>query len=522
MKTAISPLALTLLFLLLLTPTAIAQKARQGAGSRKPSPATKPEPTPAVAQPTATPKPKPPRPPSAPIGLVEVNGQTITTADLDPAIRQQIDNVEERIDTARRSILDLQINTMLLEVEAKRRRISSHQLYELEVAKRIPTPTPAQIKQFIDDNKEQFEGMNQATISSQVSALMHDEYESRLADAFVLRLRKTIPVVMGVDITTPNLSGEAVLATIGGTPIRASMLNERLKPIIYRMRMEVYTAERAQAEQMVDNILLLAEAGRRQVGPEEIVRKEISDKLRPPSEAEVAKFYADNKARISGDLDSVRNQLINYLQEEARQKLEKEMSAQLRKNAQVRWLITEPPQPVQAVSVDDDPSLGPIGAPVTIVEFTDFQCPSCAAMHPILEEILKSYGNKVRFVVRDFPLQQHEWAKKAAEAANAAKAQGKFFEYAALLFQRQKALDVPSLKKYATELGLNRARFDAELDKGIYESEIKKDLEDGEIYGVGSTPSIFINGVLLKVLSVEGLREAIDRAAAGKPPVSPQ
>jgi len=135
---------------------------------------------------------------------------------------------------------------------------------------------------------------------------------------------------------------------------------------------------------------------------------------------------------------------------------------------------------------------------------------------------LKAYGNKVRFVVRDFPLEQHEWARKAAEAANAAKAQGKFFEYAALLFQRQKALDVASLKKYASELGLNRARFDAELDKGIYESEIKHDLDDGEIYGVGSTPSIFINGVLLKVLSAEGLREAIDRAAAGnKPPGTP-
>jgi protein-disulfide isomerase len=98
-------------------------------------------------------------------------------------------------------------------------------------------------------------------------------------------------------------------------------------------------------------------------------------------------------------------------------------------------------------------------AAVTIVEFTDFQCPACAAMHPVLEEVLKSYGNKVRFVVRDFPLNQHEWARKAAEAANAANAQGKFFEYIAVLFKNQKALDVPSLKKYASDLGLDRARL---------------------------------------------------------------
>ena len=138
-------------------------------------------------------------------------------------------------------------------------------------------------------------------------------------------------------------------------------------------------------------------------------------------------------------------------------------------------------------------------------------------MHPVLEEVLKSYGDKVRFVVRDFPLSQHENARKAAEAANAANAQGKFFEYIALLFQRQKALDVPSLKKYASELGLDRARFDAALDRGVYAAEVQRDVEDGELYGVGSTPTIFINGVQLRALSVEGLREAIDKAAKPAP-----
>jgi protein-disulfide isomerase len=202
-----------------------------------------------------------------------------------------------------------------------------------------------------------------------------------------------------------------------------------------------------------------------------------------------------------------------YLQQEDQHRLERELSDRLRKNADIRWLITEPTQPVQNISVDDDPARGAANAPVTIVEFTDFQCPACAAMHPVIEEVLKSYGDKVRFVVRDFPLTQHEWARKAAEAANAANEQGKFFEYAALLFQRQKALDVASLKKYASELGLDRTRFDAALDRGTFAAEVKHDLEDGEMYGVGSTPTIFINGVQLRVLNADGLREAIDRAA---------
>ena len=135
-------------------------------------------------------------------------------------------------------------------------------------------------------------------------------------------------------------------------------------------------------------------------------------------------------------------------------------------------------------------------------------------MQPILEEVLKSYGNRVRLVVRDFPLQQHTNARKAAEAANAANAQGKFFEYAALLFKRQNALDVPSLKKYASEIGLDRARFDAALDSGKYAAEVKHDIDDGQMYGVESTPTIFVNGITLRDLSAEALRAAIDRGLA--------
>lgn len=428
-------------------------------------------------------------------------------------MRKEVEGLEEQLAEARRSLLDLEINTALLKAEAKKRRIDSHRLYEIEVSKRATMPTQAQIKKFIDENKAQFEGMDPQTANQQVAVYLHDELESKLADDLVKRLRQTIPVVMGVDVNSPNLSDDAVLATVGGQPLKASLLKERLKPIVYKIQLETYMHAKRQADQLVDNMLLLDEARRRQIGPEQIIRAEISDKVRPPTEAQVAKFYEDNKTRINGDLNSVRNQIALYLQEEDKRRLEGELSTRLRKNADIRWLMTEPVQPVQNVSVDDDPSRGNPNAPVTIVEFTDFQCPACAAMHPVLEEVLKSYGDKVRFVVRDFPLSQHENARKAAEAANAANAQGKFFEYITLLFQRQKALDVPSLKKYASELGLDRARFDADLDRGVYAAEVSKDIEDGEMYGVGSTPTIFINGVQLRVLSPEGLREAIDKAA---------
>jgi protein-disulfide isomerase len=454
-----------------------------------------------------------PQRPAAPPNLVTVNGQTFTTADLPPALRQELAQVEDRIAEARKGVLELQINTILLAVESRKRRIDTHRLYEIEVVRRIPPITQAQVKKFIDENRDEFEGRDVATANQQVVAYLREEAEAKLADALVKRLRKTNPVVIGVDLNAPTLSANSVVATIGGQPLKADVLIERLKPIVYRLRIEAYELTKRQTDQLINDNLLLEEARNRQIGPEQIVREEVSDKVRPPTETEVAKFYNDNKARIAGDLNSVRNQVANYLQEQSRQRLEEELSARLRQSADIRWHLVEPAQPVQNISVDDDPARGPATAPVTIVEFTDFQCPSCAAMHPILEEVLRSYGDKVRLVVRDYPLNQHEFARKAAEAANAANAQGKYFEYISLLYKNQKALDVPSLKKYATQVGLNRVRFDAALDRGVYAAEIKKDIEAGEIYGVGSTPTLFINGVHLRVLTADGLREAIDRAA---------
>lgn len=499
-----------LLILLLWSPV-LAQRSKRRGAVRTPV-VTTPQPQPTVQPATTT---KPAQPPTGPISLVVVNGQTLTTADIQPTIRQHLERLEVSLAEARAAVLDQQINTLLLQAEARKRGIDTARLYELEVTRRVPKITPAEIKKFIDDNNREFQVMDPAEANQRAEAYLREESENKLADDLVKRLRKTHSVVMGADINSPNLSSSAVVATIAGFPLKADTLIERLKPIMYRLRLEHYERARNEAGQLINDMLLLGEARRRQIGPEEIIRTEISDKVRAPTEEEVAKFYNDNKARISGDLNSVRNQVANYLQDQSRQRLEQELAERLRKSANIRWLISEPVQPVQNISVDDDPARGDASAAVTIVEFTDFQCPACAAMHPVLEEVLKTYGNKVRFVVRDFPLNQHEHARKAAEAANAAHAQGKFFEYAALLFKNQKALDVPSLKKYASDLGLNRARFDAALDRGVYDAEINKDLQDGEMYGVGSTPTIFINGVQLRTLSPEALREAIDRVVSG-------
>lgn len=147
------------------------------------------------------------------------------------------------------------------------------------------------------------------------------------------------------------------------------------------------------------------------------------------------------------------------------------------------------------VSVDDDPSIGPEDAPVTIVEFSDFECPYCGKVVPTVKQILKEYEGKVRLVFRDFPLGFHQNAQKAAEAAECADDQDKFWEYHYKLFENQKALDVSSLKQYAKDLGLDSSEFNTCLDSGKHEEEVKKDMAEGQSYGVSGTPAFFINGI---------------------------
>ena len=152
------------------------------------------------------------------------------------------------------------------------------------------------------------------------------------------------------------------------------------------------------------------------------------------------------------------------------------------------------------VSVDDDPVKGDKNAPVTIIEFSDFQCPFCGKFFKetfgqIDEKYIKT--GKVKMVFRDFPLSFHENAQKSAEAAECADEQGKFWEYHDMLFENQEKLSVEDLKRYAVELGLDKDKFDSCLDSEKYKDEVKKDFSDGQKYGVSGTPAFFINGKLV-------------------------
>ena len=156
-----------------------------------------------------------------------------------------------------------------------------------------------------------------------------------------------------------------------------------------------------------------------------------------------------------------------------------------------------PPEPGSEkfdVSIDDDAIDGKKDAPVIIVEFSDFECSYCARHTATIAKIKQEYGDKVAVVFRDYPLDFHKNAQKAAEAAECAADQNKFWDYHDKLFANQQALDVVSLKKYAGELKLKQSAFDKCLDSGQNKDEVQKDLKDGNAAEVTGTPATFING----------------------------
>jgi len=138
---------------------------------------------------------------------------------------------------------------------------------------------------------------------------------------------------------------------------------------------------------------------------------------------------------------------------------------------------------------------GPADAPVTLVEYADFECPFCGRWFPELQRVLKDLGPRVRFVFRHFPIsEQHPHAESAAEVAEAAAAQGKFWEMHDLLFRRQAALDAGHLLAYVRELGLDAVRVERELEREVYRARVRDDIESGLRSGVSGTPMFFING----------------------------
>ena len=288
-----------------------------------------------------------------------------------------------------------------------------------------------------------------------------------------------------------------VLALIGTEPLTASDLEQAAGPRLFQVRTQQYQAQRQILDDEIGRRLLAREAAARKVTVEDLLKQEVEAKAAPVTPAEQKVFYDENKARMGtiSEADAM-VRIESGLRQQRTRERQAEFVSSLRANAGVRVLLEAPR--LQVDTSADDPSRGPANAPITIVEFSDFQCPYCSRATATIKKIEETYPGKIRFVYRDFPLVQiHPRAAKAAEAAACANEQGKFWAMHDALFSHQDKLEDADLKQTAADLGLDGAKFAACLESGQHRAEWQKDTADGERYGVASTPAFFINGRLL-------------------------
>lgn len=444
--------------------------------------------------------------------LGTVNDIRITRKDIEDQTKEPIGQLKRQLIEARKHELDLQINSKLVALEAARRAVSVAKLLEEEVVSKVKEPTNVQVQAFYDQNKSRMQGEFK-DVRDDILRYLRDDYQRQEAKKFAERLREVSETKVQVQEATPpkNPSDLArVFAVVNGQQITSADIEDSLRPLIYDVQEQMYKLRKNELDLRINDTLLQQEAQKRKMTTNSLLDAEVRPK--PVTEKEAFVFYEQNKDRVSGNFAETKNNIIRHLEQSELRAAELAFVEKLRDAASIETFLIAPEPPVFRIMTDDQPSAGNASAPITIVQFTDFQCTSCANAKPVLEKLIQEYNGKVRLVVRDFPLDKHPNAFKAAEAAEAAREQSKYWEYSALLLSNQAALGIESLKEYADRLGLDRQKFDAALDSGRFAKNVQRDLWDGVRYGVESTPALFINGRRIKDNSYEGLKAAIEAA----------
>ena len=232
-----------------------------------------------------------------------------------------------------------------------------------------------------------------------------------------------------------------------------------------------------------------------------------------PTDAEIEDFYNKVKSQTNGaTLEEIKPQLIMSLKNQQSQEKVMTYIDSIKVKYEIKISLPFPDAARVEVSADDDPFIGPKDAPITIVQFAEFQCPYCGKAGESVDQVMKEYEGKIKMVYRDFPLNFHDRAIPAAVAANCSGEQGKYWEMYDLLMSNQRALSDSDLTAHATSLGLDLDKWNTCRQDPKQAAEVQKDLEDGQKVGVSGTPAFFINGVMLSgAVPFAQFKEIIDR-----------
>jgi protein-disulfide isomerase len=413
--------------------------------------------------------------------LATANGRQFTVKELPPDVSEAYVNLSKKVAETRAALLEQQIIETVFETEAKTKNLTIEKYLD-QIKKQAAAPTEKEIQTVYDANRAAIGTRTLAEVRPQIVAFLREESENKaLANTFDA-LKNKYKITPGKDVNALSLRPVDVLATVGAKPLTVKDYEEKNKITLYETKAKVFDTVKFALNELIYNELVAAEAKSLNVSSSDVVAREVSDKLR--------EFTAEERSELETAL---------------RRKLSTKYKAQI--------LLTEPVPVRLDVTTENAASRGSSTAPVTVVMFSDFQCSACAAAHPALKKVLAEYGDQVRFVVRNYPLMSiHPNAYPAALAARAAFAQGKFFEYAEILYRNQEALDAASLKRYAVEAGLNLQQFELDLQSEKTAAAVRRDMQDGGNYGINATPTVYVNGVKARVITTDGFREAIDKA----------
>jgi protein-disulfide isomerase len=296
-------------------------------------------------------------------------------------------------------------------------------------------------------------------------------------------------------VSDPN----APVAKLGGQVITEAELAKETKGEVMRAESQhvekIHQIKEQALDGMIEKRLIEAKAKAENITAEQLLAREVDSKITPPAETELKAMYDAAKAQGQPlpPYEQIKPQIAKYATEQGKAKHRKAFMDKLRAETKVEVLLPPVLQPkVEVAAVG--PMKGTAGAPITIVEFSDFQCPYCSRAEETVKKVMDAYKGKIQLYYRDYPLPFHGQAQKASEAALCAGDQNKYWEMHEKLFASQSALAIPQLKEHAKGIGLDTGKFDKCLDDGTKSKEVEVSKKAGEELGVSGTPHFFING----------------------------
>ena len=300
--------------------------------------------------------------------------------------------------------------------------------------------------------------------------------------------------------------GNTVIAEVDGMRITLAQFESKRPSALFQARNSFYDAEKKAVEEYIDDLLLERQAQKENMSVAQLLERHVNGEIAKDPDDAVLRVYYEG-VDTNEPFEAVRDKIIEHLRQRRLAKAKTAYIQSLRSQAKITVDVAPPRIDI---SLQDTPVRGPAGAPLTLVEYADYECPYCQQVQPTLDQLEAAFKGKMAFAYKDLPLPMHPHAQKAAEASQCAGLQGKYWEYHDLL-SKTKALEVSQLKAGARQLGLEPGAFDKCLDSGERAESVKSSQNEAQKLGLLGTPSFFLNGRFFSGnLSYDQMRQLLE------------